>query len=41
MLGPEVSIRFAVELLQLAEFFFQCHAGQQCINPSLEVLGLL
>ena len=41
MFRPEVSIRFAVELLQLGKFLLQRHASQQRIDPGLDVLAFL
>jgi hypothetical protein len=41
MFGPEVTIRFSVELLQLSKFLLERHACQQCIDPSLDVLAFL
>jgi hypothetical protein len=38
MFGPEVTIRFAVKLLQLAKFFRERHARQQGIDPLLNAL---
>src|SRR5262249_62171748 len=37
MLGPKISIRFAIELLKLPKFFFERHAGNQRVDFPFEI----
>ena len=41
MLWTKVSIAFAVELLKLPEFFFECHLCEECIDALLDVARAL
>jgi hypothetical protein len=41
MFGPEVSVRFAVELLELAQFFRERHLREKSIDALFDVCGSL
>jgi hypothetical protein len=36
MFGAEVSVAFAVELLELAQLLFKCHLREQCVDLLLD-----
>jgi hypothetical protein len=38
--GAEVSIGFTVELLELAEFFFESHPGEECVDSLFDILTM-